>query len=62
MDERLKIIEAKMEIKRSESTRIDSESGGVIVNSEPHPTMTPSPNNPTGLENSIAKMKDFIGK
>uniref|UniRef100_A0A0D2Y5U5 Uncharacterized protein n=1 Tax=Fusarium oxysporum (strain Fo5176) TaxID=660025 RepID=A0A0D2Y5U5_FUSOF len=62
MDERLKIIEAKMEVKRSESTRTDSESGGVIVSSEPHPTMTPSPSNPTGLENSIAKMKDFIGK
>ncbi|KAJ9418717.1 hypothetical protein QL093DRAFT_2566395 [Fusarium oxysporum] len=60
MDERLKIIEAKMEVKRSESTRTDSESGGVIVSSEPHPTMTPSPSNPTGLENSIAKMKDFI--
>ncbi|EWZ96010.1 hypothetical protein FOWG_03515 [Fusarium oxysporum f. sp. lycopersici MN25] len=60
MDERLKIIEAKMEVKRSESTRIDSESRGVIVNSEPHPTMTPSPSNPTGLENSIAKIKDFI--
>ncbi|KAL9563603.1 hypothetical protein ACKAV7_012271 [Fusarium commune] len=60
MDERLKVIEAKMEAKRSESTRIDSESGGVIVNSEPHPTMTPSPSNPTGLENSIAKMKDFL--
>ncbi|KAJ4140573.1 hypothetical protein NW765_015848 [Fusarium oxysporum] len=60
MDERLKIIEAKMEVKRSESTRIDSESGGVIVNSEPHPTMTPSPSNPTGLENSITKIKDFI--
>ncbi|KAK2126226.1 hypothetical protein NOF04DRAFT_16874 [Fusarium oxysporum II5] len=60
MDDRLKVIEAKMEAKRSESTRIDSESGGVIVNSEPHPTMKPSPSNPTGLENSIAKMKDFI--
>ncbi|KAL5605167.1 hypothetical protein FOVSG1_005314 [Fusarium oxysporum f. sp. vasinfectum] len=60
MDERLKVVEAKMEAKRSESTHIDSESGGVIVSSEPHPTTMPSPSSYTGLENSIAKMKDFV--